>query len=132
MKHLKAYHRLLVWQKGHQLVKEVYEITKKFPKEEVFGLTSQTRRAAVSVVANIVEGHAKSVRSNREFLRFLDMSYGSLAEVEYYLELSLSLKYLTISEYNKVEELRREVGALLHRLILSLSNKNRDDKQLVA
>lgn len=84
----------------------------------MFGLTSQLRRAAVSVAANIVEGQAKNYR--KEFFRFLDISNGSLTEVEYYLELALDLGYLTENDYNEIETLRREAGYLLYKFMNSL------------
>jgi four helix bundle protein len=107
----KGHHKLLVWQKARQFVKLIYTVTQTLPEEEKFGLKSQMRRAAVSVVLNIVEGHRRS--STREFLRFLDNADGSLAEVEAYTELCLDLGYLKDEVYEKVENQRREVGYLL-------------------
>ena len=81
----KGYHGLKAYQEGHKLVKEVYIITEKFPRAEIFGLVSQMRRSAVSVVANLIEGHARG--SQKEFRRFLFIANGSLVETEYYLRL---------------------------------------------
>ena len=118
MKFKKKYHNLLVWQKAHKFAIQIYQITKKFPKEEIYGLISQMRRAAYSVPANIVEGQAR--KSKKELLHFLNIAAASLSEVEYYLELSKDLKYISLKEYKKLEALRSEVGFLLHRFQLNL------------
>jgi four helix bundle protein len=93
-------------------------MTLNFPKEEMFGLTSQLRRAAVSVAANIVEGQAQNTKL--QYLQFLNHSNGSLAEVEYYIELAQDLGYLTADMYEKLENQRREIGFLLYQLMNSL------------
>ncbi len=117
----KGFRKLLVWQRAHQLVLLIYKNTEKFQKHEMFGLTSQMRRAAVSVPANVAEGYAAGGKN--QFGRYLDIAQGSLAEVEYYLILALDLKYITQVEYDKAESLRAETGFLLHRLIESLNRK---------
>jgi four helix bundle protein len=94
---MKNYKNLTVWQDSHELVLSVYKETKAFPKEEVYGITSQLRRAAASIPANIAEGCAKS--SDREFNRFLQIAMGSLNESEYFLFLSKDLNYLTEENY---------------------------------
>lgn len=114
----KAYKKLLVWQVADELVHIVYDVTILFPKEEMFGLTSQLRRAALSVVANITEGHGRN--NKNEFRHFLSIALGSLAEVEYYLEFSLKRKYLTDESYNKIEEKRMSCGKMLWKLYKSL------------
>ena len=117
----KGFRKLIVWQKAHQLVLAVYKFSEKFPKHELFGLTSQLRRAIVSVPANIAEGYAAGGKG--QFGRYLDISQGSLAEVEYYLILAFDLKYITQAQYEQAESLRAETGFLLHRLIESLGRK---------
>ena len=114
----KGFRKLLVWQRAHQLVLLVYKFSRAFPKTELFGLTSQICRAAVSVPANIAEGYAAGGKG--QFARFLNISQGSLAEVEYYLILSTDLGYITAEQYQEFETLRGEIGFLLHRLLLSL------------
>jgi four helix bundle protein len=114
----KGFRKLLVWQRAHQLVLLIYGRTELFPKSELFGLTSQIRRAAVSVPANIAEGYAAGGKG--QFSRFLNIAQGSLAEVEYYLILSTDLNYITGAQHQEAEALRGEVGFLLHRLIQSL------------
>ena len=117
----KGFRKLLVWQKTHQLVLLIYKLSESFPKSEMFGLTSQMRRAAVSVPANIAEGYASGGKG--QFGRFLNIAQGSLAEVEYYLILSQDLNYITAAQYQETEALRGETGFLLHRLIQSLEKK---------
>jgi four helix bundle protein len=114
----KGFRKLLVWQRSHQLVLFIYKMTATYPKAELFGLTSQIRRASVSVPANIAEGYASGGKG--QFARFLKIAQGSLAEVEYYLVLSQDLNYITATHYKEIETLRGETGFLLHRLILSL------------
>ena len=107
----KGYKKLLVWQKADDLAFQVYLTTKKFPSDELFGVTSQLRRSALSVPTNIVEG---SGRQNKGELRqFLNVALGSLAEVEYLLEFSLKLKYLQNEDYTRLEFIRSDVGGLL-------------------
>ena len=91
------YKDLLAWKECHQLVLDVYQATKSFPKHELYGLTSQVRRAAFSAAANIVEGSWR--KGPREFRRFLDISVASLSEVEYALEVAKALEYLAPDAY---------------------------------
>lgn len=111
-----------MWQEAHSLVLLVYKHTKLFPKDELFGLTNQLRRAAVSIPANLVEGYARA--STKEFLQFLFIAQGSLAEVEYYLILSKELEYLNQDAYDDLEEKRKIVGGMLHGLIASLKRRS--------
>ena len=117
----KGFRKLIVWQKAHQLVLLVYKLTEKFPKHEMFGLTSQLRRAMVSVPANVAEGYGAGGKG--QFGRYLDIAQGSLSEAEYYLILAQDLSYITPSQYEQTESLRAETGFLLHRLIESLNRK---------
>lgn len=118
----RTYQKLIVWQRAHALVINVYKITEKFPKTEQFGLISQMRRAAISVVANIVEGQSRN--SNKDFLHFLNISEGSLVELEYYFDLSLDLKFISQEEFNIIDKLRGEVGFLLHQLVIGIKQKH--------
>ncbi|WP_031514140.1 four helix bundle protein [Desulfofalx alkaliphila] len=111
--------KLIVWQKAHQLVLKTYDLTKSFPKEELFGLTSQIRRAAVSIPSNIVEGKARG--SNKEYKRFLLMARGSLEEVKYQLLLAKELKYIDENRYKEALKSAEEVGRLLNGLMVSIS-----------
>ena len=114
----KGFRKLLVWQRAHNLVLLTYGFTEEFPKREMFGLSSQLQRAAVSIPANIAEGYTAG--GNSQFGRYLRIAQGSLAEVEYYLILARDLCYLPEASYIKAESLRSEVGYLLHRLLKSL------------
>tara|TARA_B100000029_G_scaffold375253_1_gene369612 strand:- start:240 stop:659 length:420 start_codon:yes stop_codon:yes gene_type:complete len=101
---------LLVWQKGHQLVLSIYRLTTDFPRTEVYGLTQQLRRAAVSVPANVAEGFKR--RSKAEKARFLNISQSSLEEVRYYLILASDLGYAdTASELADLDEVGRMLSA---------------------
>jgi four helix bundle protein len=89
------------WQKAHDFVKAVYQVTKTFPEDEIYGLTSQFRRAAVSIAANICEGYRKLSRADK--LRFMNIAQGSLEECRYYIILSHDLQYIDNSTYENLE-----------------------------
>lgn len=109
---------LIVWQKAHQFVLGVYEITKIFPKEEVYGLTSQFRRAAVSIAANIAEGFRKNGRLDK--IRFLNIAQGSLEECRYYLILSKDLGYADSSTLIRlIEEISKILNSYSEKIRLS-------------
>ena len=114
----KHYKDLLVWQKGMALAKQVYQLTQKFPVEERYGLTSQLRRAAVSVPSNIAEGQAR--RGTNEFLQFLSIAEGSLAELETQLLLSAELSYCKQTDVDpplqEIDELQKMLVALKRKL----------------
>ncbi len=98
------------WKACHSLALEVYHVTARFPREERFGITSQIRRAAVSVPANLVEGSSR--RGSKELRRFLDIARGSLAEVAYFLILGRDLGLLDPVSFEKLMELHRVAGRL--------------------
>lgn len=116
---MQDYHKLLVWQKSFEFVKLVYKLSVNFPRAELFGLTSQLRRAAVSVVANVAEGRGKP--TDKDFLKFLYISNGSLNECQCYFELALALEFINQTQFNLIESKRGEVGFLLHRLIRGIN-----------
>lgn len=97
---MKDFRDLMVWQKAHSLTLDVYRATRTFPKEELFSLTNQIRRAASSIPANIVEGYGR--RSDVKMKRFLQIARGSATELEYHLLLSRDLGYLTASTYTSL------------------------------
>jgi four helix bundle protein len=105
------FERLSAWQASQRLAIEVYRATQSWPREEIYGLTSQARRAAVSIAANIAEGAAK--RGRKEFGRFLDVALGSLSELTCLLRLSLDLGFMSLDEWQAVETHRCETGRLL-------------------
>jgi len=113
----KHYKDLLVWQKGMNLAKLVYKLTMRFPSEERYGLTSQMRRAAVSVPSNIAEGQAR--RSTNEFMQFLSVAEGSLAELDTQLSLSVELAFAT---YSDVEAALKEIDEL-QKMLVALKRK---------
>ncbi len=100
---MKDFRRLKVWQKAHRLTLKVYEVTRKFPKDELYGLTSQMRKSSSSIPANIAEGCGRG--GDAEFAYFLQISMGSACELEYGLILSRDLNYVNLDEY---EELNRD------------------------
>ena len=91
---------LIVWQKSFLLAKDIYKITRKLPQTEIYGITSQLRRASVSIPTNIAEGAGKG--SNADFRRFLHIAFGSASEVEYLLFLSTELKFISESEFEPI------------------------------
>ena len=115
----RTYRNLVAWQKAKNLAKIVYVKTEVFPPAERFGLTSQVRRAAVSVVSNIAEGQGRLTRG--EFRQFLGQARGSLLELETQLDIAHELGYLLEQEYRLLESQSFQVLGLLNRLIESLS-----------
>ncbi len=116
----KTFEVLLVWQKAHQFVLEVYKLTKGFPKSEIYGLTSQFRRAAVSIPANIVEGFKK--RSKLDKVRFMNIAQGSLEESRYYLLLARDLGYCNSSELLlQIEEVNKLLASYTASILASTS-----------
>lgn len=114
-----GYKKLIVWQVADELAHVVYDLTLSFPKDEQFALTSQLRRAVISVVANIIEGYGRY--SKNEFRHFLSIALGSLSEVEYYLEFSFKRKYINKTQFKQAVDLRESCGKLLWRLYKSQS-----------
>ena len=107
-----GFYTIAAWQKGDDLVVEIYEVTQKFPRHELYGLVSQLRRAAISVPANIAEGSGR--RTIRDYIRFLYQARGSLTEVEYLVHISHRLRYLTDEEFQQLRSsLRQTAGTLL-------------------
>ncbi len=120
-----GYRKLLAWQKADELAYQTYTATKAFPKEEVYGVTSQLRRAALSVPTNIVEGYAR--QGKNEFRHFTNIALGSLAEAKYLLGFCLRLSYLKPAEHKRLDAQAEEVGRLLWRFHESLA-KGKSDK----
>ena len=123
---IRSHRDLSVWQLGMDIAEQVYGLTQAFPSEEKFGLTSQLRRAAASVPANIAEGNARD--STKEYLRFLSISVGSLAEIETFLELSVRLQLGDKERIESITELigeeRRMLRGLQRSLRKNLQSKN--------
>jgi len=125
---LKSYKELKVWQKAYQLCLQIYRISKGFPKEEVFGITSQIRRASLSIPSNVAEGYGRRSRSG--YIRFLNIAYGSLCELETQVLLSGDLNYLKGREFNEVQAAVLEVERMLMALIKSLGKTNKSLESL--
>ena len=115
---MQPYERFDAWKESHKLVLAVYRVTKRFPGHELYGLTSQSRRAAFSVAANLVEGSAK--RGGREFRWYLDISLASLAELTYALRLARDLEYLSEQEWIDLDAQRNRAGGLVWGLYASV------------
>ena len=115
----KSFKELLMWQKSHAFVLAVYKITDKFPQTEKFGLVSQFRRAAVSILANIAEGYRR--RGKADKLRFFNISQGSLEECRYYIVLSFDLKFINEQEQNNLDSLIEDASKLLNMYCVKLS-----------
>ncbi len=112
---LQSYKELIVWQKSMDLVEKIYLLTKLFPKEELFGLVMQMRRAVVSIPSNIAEGYAR--RSHKEYLQFYSISYGSALELETQLEIAKRLKFALSESFATSERLLEEVCKMLYAMI---------------
>lgn len=112
-----GYKKLFAWQKSDELARDIYEVTAGFPQSELFGITSQLRRAALSVPANIIEGYARVSRN--EFKRFLSITLGSLSEVEYFLDFSYKQRMLSEDAHSLLIQKKEECGRLLWGLYIS-------------
>ena len=97
---MRDFHKLGIWQRSHQLTLDVYKVSQAFPKDELFGLTSQIRRAASSIPTNIAEGCGRA--SNKDYAHFLQIAIGSASEVEYELLLAHDLEYINDEAFNKL------------------------------
>lgn len=111
----KSFRDLVMWQKAHQFVLDIYILTENFPKQEIYGLTSQLRRAAISIPANIAEGFKKS--GKRDKMRFLNIAQGSLEECRYFLILSQDLHYCDAKDISlRLDEMGKMIGAYAKRI----------------
>ena len=118
---IRSHHDLSVWRLGMQLAEDVYGLTQQFPDEERYGLTSQLRRAAISIPANIAEGNSRS--TTKDYLRFLTMAVGSLAEMETFLELTKRFNYGTPNKIDDILSYVAEERRMLNGLQRSLRAK---------
>jgi len=124
---LKSYRDLEVWQKAMDLTELVYAITKEYPNDERYGLTSQSRKAAVSVPSNIAEGYGRTHRG--DYLKFLSNARGSLCELETQLILAVRLKFVTREAVIPAWNLCQQIGRMLLRLILKLADDHHPKPQ---
>ena len=123
---MQDFRNLEVWSRAHKLTLRIYALTERFPRSEMFGLSSELRRAAASVPTNLAEGHG---RTQAEFGRFVQISFGSACEVEYQLLLARDLGYLVPDEYqaviDEVMRLKRMLSALINRLQTSIAGSKK-------
>ena len=117
---MRPFRELVVWQKAHQLTLELYKITRTFPREEQYGLTSQMRRAAASICANIAEGCGRGTA--RDFARFIQMALGSASELEYHLVLAADLGFMSADVHSQIQAslvaVKRMLSGLVRRLVV--------------
>ncbi len=121
---MQDYKRLKVWQKAHVFTLDVYHVSKLFPKDELFGLTNQLRRASSSIAANIAEGCGRS--SNKEFAQFLNIGLGSVNEAAYFTMLAKDLGYMEDAKFDRLSNDANEIKGMLIALINTVRKKNRE------
>lgn len=120
---MKDFKNLKIWEKAHEITLMIYEATRNFPKDELYGITGQIRRASVSISANIAEGCGRS--GDKELSRFLQISMGSACELEYLLYLSRELKFLNSLSYEKIENKLITLKKMLSTFIKKLTAERR-------
>jgi len=122
---MQEFKNLIVWKESHSIALCIYKITDKFPRKELFGITSQIRRAATSVSANISEGCGRN--SQKDFIRFLNMAMGSANETEYLLILSKDLNYLEEESFenisNSIKTLKKQISNLINAIKKTINHK---------
>lgn len=123
---MRSYKDLMVWQKGTDLVVEVYRLTKGFPKTEIFGIVSQMRRAAISIPSNIAEGHAR--KTNGDFAHFIRIASASGAELETQLLLVKRLGFVKALDVVQVETLLNEIMRMLNSLNSTISSRSKTNR----
>jgi four helix bundle protein len=120
MTNVKSYRDLIVWQKSMNLVTEIYAVTRSFPSDELYGLTSQLRRCAVSTPSNIAEGYGRN--STSDYKRFLTIAVGSTFELQTQIEIAANLKYLSSDMFGEICNAAKEIELMLLSLIKKLIN----------
>ena len=121
--YIKSYKELIVWQKSIQLVKEIFLLTERFPKSELYGIISQMRRAAVAIPSNIAEGYGR--KSQKEYLQFCSISYGSGLELETQMIIAKELRFAQPQDFKKADDLLNEVGRMLNAMIFRMKHTER-------
>jgi len=116
---MKTFRDLIVWQKAMQLVTDTYQITLNFPKEELYGLTSQIRRCSISIPSNMAEGYGRN--STEDYLRFLKISRGSLYELQTQIEIAFNLHYIKKDDFDRMNEAGREIERMVSSLITKIN-----------
>lgn len=118
---MSTFRDLIIWQKSMHLVTEIYQITTVFPKEEIYGLTSQIRRCAISIPSNIAEGYGRE--GNKDYLKFLNIAIASLFEMQTQLEIAFNLYYINETQFKKTFEESREIERMLSSFIKKLKKE---------
>ncbi len=118
MNPVKTFEDLIIWQKSIVLTKQIYTITRKFPKEEIYGLSNQLRRASVSVASNIAEGYGRITRN--DYKRFLSFSFGSTFEIQTQLIICIEIGIINNEDFNESMMLSKEISAMLYAIIKKL------------
>lgn len=126
MNTIRTHRDLLVWQKSMVLVTEIYRKSQRFPAQEQYGLTSQIRRAAISIPSNIAEGFGR--QSTGDYLRFLNIAVGSLFEVQTQIEIALNLQFINELDFEEIFEKSREIDRMMSSLIQKLKIKREGEK----
>ena len=121
MSTIKAFEELIVWQESRKFVNNIYKLTKNFPREELYGLTSQVRRAAVSIMSNIAEGFDR--RTTKEFISFLIIARASVSEVQNDLYISLDLNYINKEKFQVNYDFAQKIAKLINGLITYLKSQ---------
>lgn len=121
MANIQSYRDLIVWQKSMKLVTEIYKVTKLFPSEELYALTSQLRRCAVSIPSNIAEGYGRN--ATLDYKRFLQIAVGSIFELQTQVEIASNLKYLSSELFGNLSDAAKEIELMLLSLINKLINQ---------
>ena len=116
---MKTFRDLIVWQKAMQLVTDTYQITLNFPKEELYGLTSQIKRCSISIPSNMAEGYGRN--STEDYLRFLKISRGSLYELQTQIEIAFNLHYIKKDAFDRMNEAGREIERMVSSLITKIN-----------
>ncbi len=123
---LNGYHNLKVWNKAYKLTLKIYRLTKTYPKEETYGLSSQMRRASTSIIANIAEGYGN--KSLAEYIRFVNIALGSCNELSVYILLSNDLNYLDDNDFKSIQTNQEEITKMLLGLRKALKKKKSEEK----
>jgi four helix bundle protein len=118
---MSTFRDLLIWQKSMHLITTIYQLTHSFPKEEIYGLTSQIRRSCVSIPSNIAEGYGRE--GNKDYLRFLNFAMASLFETQTQIEIAFNLKYINEIQFNKIHEESREIERMLSSFIRKIQGR---------
>ncbi len=116
---IKSYRDLIVWQKSMVMVTAIYENTRRFPRDELYGLTTQIRRAAVSIPSNIAEGYSRN--STADYIRYLRIASGSLYELRTQLEIAINLGYIKAMGFHSIEEVQTEIEKMLSSMIRKIA-----------